>query len=347
MGKGRAMTHRTIGAAAALLFATTLLAGAQTAPPTPPPAADNNAYPSFGYHEVPGWAKLPNGRKWGGISGIDIDRDGRSVWVFDRCQTADDGCVVNPSDDPILKFDQNGNLVKSFGHGTIVYPHGIYVDARNHVWVADGLAKSGKAGDVVREFDQDGKLLRTLGEFGVAGTDTGHFNAVSDVIVAPDGSIFVADGHDARTNGRVLKYDRNGKFLMQFGKVGSGPGEFNPPHGFAMDKAGRLYVADRSNNRIQIFDQNGKYLTEWKQFGRPSGVYIDKNDTIYVADSLSNEMTNPGFRNGIRWGKISDGKVIGYIPWGEYNALEAVVTDDAGNIYAGYTNTLNFRKFSK
>jgi len=345
------MNTRFFGAIGAALLASTILVVAQTASPPapamPPPDADHNGFPNFGYHEVVGWAKLPGGRKWGGISGIDIDRDGKSVWVFDRCETADDGCATNPNLDPILKFDQNGNLVKSFGKGTIVYPHGIYVDAQDNIWIADGQAKSGKAGDVVRKYDQNGKLLMTLGEFGVAGTDTGHFNAVSDMIVAPDGSIFVGDGHDAKTNDRILKYDRNGKFIMQWGKVGAGPGEFNPPHGFAFDKAGRLYVADRSNNRIQIFDQQGKFLAEWKQFGRPSGVYIDKNDNIYVADSLSNETANPGFKNGIRWGKVSDGKVVGFIPWGEYNTIEAVVTDDAGNIYAGFTNTLNFRKFAK
>jgi len=113
-----------------------------------------------------------------------------------------------------------------------------------------------------------------------------------------------------------------------------------------MDAYGRLYVADRSNSRIQIFDQQGKFLAEWRQFGRPSGVFI-KGDMIYVADSLSSAQNNPGFKNGIRWGHVSDGKVIGFIPWGEYNAIEAVAVDDAGNIYAGFTNVPNFRKFAK
>jgi DNA-binding beta-propeller fold protein YncE len=345
------MNTRFFGAIGAALLASTLLVAAQTASPTaiamPAPDADHNAFPDFGYKEVVGWAKLPGGRKWGGISAIDIDRDGKSIWVFDRCESADDGCALNASLDPILKFDQNGKLVKSFGHGTIVYPHGIYIDAEDNVWIADGMAKSGKRGEVVRKYDRNGKLLLTIGEFGVPGTDPYHFTAVSDVIVGPDGSIYVADGHDAKTNGRVLKYDRNGRFILQWGKVGAEPSDFNPPHGFAFDHEGRLYVADRSNNRIQIFDQNGRLLGIWKQFGRPSGIYIDKNDTLYVADSLSNQTTNPGFGNGIRWGKIADGKVAGFIPWGEYNAIEAVVTDDAGNIYAGFTNTLNFRKFAR
>ena len=167
------------------------------------------------------------------------------------------------------------------------------------------------------------------------------------MLVAPDGSIFVADGHSNKTNNRILKYDRSGKFLLSWGKLGEGPGEFNSPHGLAMDKAGRLYVADRSNSRIQIFDQKGKFLAEWRQFGRPSGIFITKDDMLYVADSLSNAQNNPGFKNGIRWGHISDGKVIGFIPWGEYNAIEAVAVDKDGNIYTGFTNTMNFRRWVK
>ena len=131
--------------------------------------------------------------------------------------------------------------------------------------------------------------------------------------------------------------------MLSWGKLGAGPGEFNAPHGLAMDKAGRLYVADRSNSRIQIFDQQGKFLGEWRQFGRPSGIFITKDDMIYVADSLSNAKNNPGFGNGIRWGKISDGKVLGYLPWGEYNAIEGVAVDNDGNIFAGFTNVPNFR----
>ncbi len=114
-----------------------------------------------------------------------------------------------------------------------------------------------------------------------------------------------------------------------------------------MDRRGRLYVADRSNSRIQIFDQQGKFLAEWRQFGRPSGIFITKDDMIYVADSLSSAQNNPGFKNGIRWGHISDGKVLGFIPWGEYNAIEAVAVDNKGNIFAGFTNVPNFRKFTK
>jgi len=315
--------------------------------PAMPPPHDPNDYPNP-YHVDEGWAKLPDGRKWGGVSAVDMDRDGRSVWVFERCGGADDGCFTNKKDPPVLEFNASGKLVRSWGAGDFVYPHGIYLDRDDHVWLVEGVSRSGTAiGNSVREYTKDGKLLMTLGKEGVSGADDYTFNGASDVLVAPDGNIFVADGHDNKTNNRIMKYDRHGKFLLSWGKLGSGPGEFNSPHGLAMDREGRLYVADRSNSRIQIFDQQGKFLAEWRQFGRPSGLFITRDDMIYVADSLSSEQNNPGFHNGIRWGHIADGKVLGFIPWGEYNAIEAVAVDDAGNIYAGFTNTMNFRRFVK
>ena len=152
----------------------------------------------------------------------------------------------------------------------------------------------------------------------------------------------------ATTNARIVKFDKNGKFIKAWGKKGSAAGEFDSPHGLAMDSAGRLFVADRSNSRIQIFDQDGKFLAEWRQFGRPSGIFIDKNDIIYVADSTSSDKTNPGYTQGIRIGSVKDGKVTAFIPeTKELNALEGVAADDTGNVYGGYTNTLNFRRFVK
>jgi hypothetical protein len=147
------------------------------------------------------------------------------------------------------------------------------------------------------------------------------------------------------SNARIVHFTKDGKFIKAWGHLGTGPGEFETPHMLSMDSMGRLFVADRGNARIQIFDQNGRYLTEWKQFGRPSGVYINKNDDIYVSDSTSTEKTNPGFMQGIRVGNVKDGKVTAFIPeTAELSALEGVAADDAGNIYGGYTNTLNFTK---
>jgi hypothetical protein len=330
---------------AAIVIALLALTGAAWAQaPAMPPPHDPNDYPNP-YHIQEGWAKL--GRAFGGVSAVDMDPDGKSVWVFERCGKSDDGCAKDKTLDPVLEFDSSGKLVRHWGAGDFLYPHGIFVSRDRHIWLVEGVSQSGVVANVIREFTVDGKLLRTLGKSGTTGFATDRFDGASDVLVAPDGSIFVADGHSNKTNNRILKYDRKGNFLLMWGKMGSGPGEFNAPHGLAMDKEGRLYVADRSNSRIQIFDQQGKFLAEWRQFGRPSGIFITRDDMIYVADSLSSAQNNPGFKNGIRWGHISDGQVLGFIPWGEYNAIEAVAVDDKDNIFAGFTNVPNFRKFVK
>jgi sugar lactone lactonase YvrE len=336
------MSHGTIitfGLGA--VFALALAGGPSRAQGTIDP---NSAPQTYGLDD--GWAKLPAGRKWGAAVGVDIDRDGKSIWVFDRCATADDCSGSNL--DPIQHFDADGKLIASFGGGMFNYPHGLYVDAENNVWVSDGRAKNNGRGHTVMKFSHDGKLMMTLGRPGVAGDGPDTFNAPSDILVAPDGSIFVADGHGGDTNARIVKFTKDGKFIKAWGKKGAAPAEFDSPHGLAMDSAGRLFVADRSNSRIQIFDQDGKFLAEWRQFGRPSGVYINKNDVIYVADSTSSDKTNPGYVQGIRIGSVKDGKVVAFIPeTKELNSLEGVAADDAGNVYGGYTNTLNFRRWVK
>jgi DNA-binding beta-propeller fold protein YncE len=262
------------------------------------------------YRTVENWAKLPDARKWGQTIGVDVDPDGKSIWVFERCGgTTCDGSPVAP----ILKIDASGNVVKSFGADMFVFPHGLYVDRDGNVWVTDGRGKGGK-GHQVFKFNPDGKVLMALGKAGITGDGPDTFNSPSDVLVAPNGDIFVADGHGGDTNARIVKFDKDGKFIKSWGKKGAGPSEFNVPHTLAVDSSGRLFVGDRANSRIQIFDQDGKFLAEWKQFGRPSGVFIDKGDMIYVADSESNNTQNPGFKRGLRIGSAKDGKVTTLIP---------------------------------
>jgi DNA-binding beta-propeller fold protein YncE len=305
------------------------------------------------YRAVEDWAKLPDGRKWGQTISVGIDPDGKSIWVFDRCGgTSCDSSNVAP----ILKFDADGKLVKSFGAGMFVFPHGLQVDHEGNVWVTDARGKDGK-GHQVFKFSPDGKVLMTLGAPGATGDDPGFFNSPSDVLVAPNGDIFVADGHGGDTNARIVKFAKDGTFLKTWGKKGSGPGEFNVPHRLAMDSQGRLFVADRSNSRIQIFDQDGKFLAEWRQFGRPSGVFIDKNDVIYVADSESNMTQNPGFRRGLRIGSAKDGKVTAFIPDpgpmkegsgpGTGSAAEGVAADAAGNVYGAEVDSRKLMRYVK
>jgi DNA-binding beta-propeller fold protein YncE len=322
-------------AAVALMAFSAHRAGAQT--------ADPNAAPNP-YRADEGWAKLPLGRGWGMAISIAVNPDGKSIWVFDRCGARE---CTNSKIAPLQEFDPTGKLIAAIGTGLFVWPHGLFVDADDNLWVTDARGEKGK-GHTVMKLSPEGKVVMTLGKPGIASDAPDTFNAPSAVLVAPTGEIFVADGHDETTNARIVKFSKEGKFIKAWGKHGAGPGEFNTPHRLALDSAGRLFVADRGNSRIQIFTQDGKFLAEWKQFGRPSGLFIDKNDTIYVADSQSNEKVNPPFQQGIRIGRIKDGKVTAFIPEKvELGALEAVAADDAGNVYAGYTGTQNFRRFVK
>ena len=295
------------------------------------------------YARVENFLNLPAGRPMGATSGIDIDRDGRSVWVFDRCGA---NTCAGSTLAPIMKFDANGALVRSFGEGMFIFPHSIYSDPDGNIWVTDGQGPDGKdpnrngKGHQVFKFSPEGKLLMTLGTAGVAGETPTTFNAPSAVVVAPSGDIFVADGHGATTNNRIVKFSRDGTFIKAWGRNGSAPGEFNPPHGIAMDSRGRIFVADRSNNRIQIFDQEGVFLEEWKQFGRPSGIFIDANDMLYVADSQSNAKNNPGGRMGTYIGSVKDGTVTAFIPDAnpEGSGEEGITVDAMGNIYGAQTS---------
>ena len=321
------------GAFAALLIALLHVAAAQT----------------VHYQTIENHFKLSDGRKIGSTVGITIDRDGSSVWVFERCGAQN---CVGSAVAPVLKFDASGKLVKSFGAGMFVRPHGIHVDRDGNIWVADGEGPDGKdarrdgKGHQVFKFSPDGKVLMALGKPGVAGDGPDTFNMPSAVLIAPSGDIFVADGHGGNSNARVLKFSQDGRLIKTWGKKGTAPGEFDTPHSLAMDSRGRLFVGDRGNNRIQIFDQNGTFLDEWKQFGRPSGVFIDRNDTLYVADHQSDQKTNPGFRKGIAIGSARDGKVTTVIPDPDpEGSQEGVAADSTGNIYGSLTAGMALKKY--
>ena len=297
------------------------------------------------------WAPLPNGREWGSTAGIDIGPDGH-VWAYDRCGGGlDGGCDSNPDLDPIFKFDKDtGNVLTSFGAGLFVTPHGFHVDCDGNVWVSDFQGnEAGTKGHQVIKFSPEGEILLRLGEAGVAGSGPGQLNQPIDVITAPNGDIFVSDGHSGQnagtpppgSTGRILKYNSDGEFIKEWGTIGWAPGQFRTPHSLAFDSQGRLFVADRGNHRIQIFDQEGTLLDTYHQYSRISGLFITADDTLYAIDSESDVNRNPGWRTGVRIGSAGEDRVTGFIPPHadasrivQGVAGEGVAVDADGNVYA-------------
>ena len=294
-------------------------------------------YATHPYRAQPGWGDI--GREWGSTSAVYTTPED-NVWVAERC--GENTCVGHDDLDNVFLFDPDGNLLRSFGAGLFVWPHGIHVDADGNVWITDARGDDTGRGHQVHKFSPEGELLMSLGKAGVAGDSEDEFNQPSDVLVAPDGSIFVVDGHGSRGNNRVMKFDADGEFIMQWGSTGREYGEFRDPHALAMDSNGRLFIGDRGNNRIQIFTQDGEHLETWTQFGRPSGLFIDQNDMLYAADSESNLTwgMNRGYLRGIYIGSAIDGFVIHHIPDPNLDpanagppAAEGVTVDRSGNVY--------------
>jgi DNA-binding beta-propeller fold protein YncE len=340
------------------------MAGAQ-APAQDVAPVNSGANP---YRVIRDWAKLTvEERPWGGSNGVAIDKDGKSVWATDRCSPGTAPGCLGTKANPIHLFDQSGKEVRSFGGGMFVWPHGIHVDRDGNVWVTDARVASpdelkkypgeDKKGSVVVKFSPEGKVLMTLGKPGVRGNPPDALTEPTHAITDPaNGDIYVSESHtnveDPNLIGRISVFDRNGKFLRVIGKTGTGPGEFRTPHMMAFDSQGRLIVADRHNHRIQILTKDGKYVGDYREFSRPSGLAIDGNDTIYVADSESTPRVHPGWLRGIRIGSLKDGKVTTFVPPHKTDAPdgamgEGIAIDPAGNLYTAEATVRGVTKYVK
>lgn len=368
------MTRFAAPATAAVLFSAVVLAQSGASQPT-------NDAPNP-YTTETGWGKMPAGRTWGATSAVDVDPDGVSIWVAERCgaNTCWNAAAGQASPlDVVLKFDAGGNVVRSFGQGMFVFPHGIHVDRDGNVWVTDGQDNyprraRGAAADAplppmpakvighqVYKFSPEGKLLLTLGKAGGnrpnEPADPASFYQPNDVITNAAGEIFVAEGHGA-PHARIAKFDRTGTFLKAWGSRGTGPGQMDQPHALAFDSRGRLVVADRSNNRLQIFDQEGNLLEHgYQQFSRLSGIWIDANDTLYGTDSESGSVapTRKDWTRGIRIGSLREGpgaRITAFIPDPDpappsTSAAEGIAVDRAGRIYGAEVGPRALKRYVK
>ena len=289
------------------------------------------------YRTTRDWGERPAGVSWAAVTAVEPAPDG-TIYVVHRCFA---NSCAGRTEAPILRYDRDGKLLASFGQGMFVFPHGGTVDRAGNLWITDARGEGGK-GHQVFKFSPEGRVLMTLGKAGVAGSGPALFDQPTDVVIAPSGDIFVTDSHRNGGNNRIVRFTRDGTFVEEWGRKGTGRGELSEPHTIAMDSRGRLFVGDRENNRIQIFDQDGNYIDEWYQFGRPSGIFITADDTIYVADSESGPDTGarelPGISKGIRIGSAKDGSVTAFIEDMEstapdHSGAEGVGVDASGNVY--------------
>jgi len=351
----------------AALLAATLVSGQTTTPPAGTQTAvapDGGPYTGSGaggaarvepgrnlmsnpFRLVETWPTLNPGMRWGAAINFLPDNQG-GTWALLRTEP------------PIVHFESAGQISKSFGDGMFVSGHGMCRDRDGNIWAGDSgpfaenPATTGR-GFQVFKFSPDGKLLLTLGKAGISRGGEDTFIGPTACVSLANGDIIIADGHwprpaSAQQDGdRLVRYTTAGRFVSAYGKLGRGPGEFMGPHALAIDSQGRLFVADRSNNRIQIFDKDMTYLDSWKHFGRPSGITILKDDTLIVADSESGvrlagpqgspegdgtQFRNVGWKQGVRIGSARDGSLRQFI---EGTNPEGMAADELGNVFAGLT----------
>lgn len=285
---------------------------------------------SSSYQVVHEWPRLPNGFALGEVSGVGVDSHDH-VFIFHR------------GDQPILCFDEEtGEILASWGDGLFERAHGLTTDHQDNIWVTDTKTHQ------VSKFSHDGELLLNLGSKGVPGLDGNHFNQPTDVAVSVDGDVFVADGYG---NNRIAKFSAEGKFLLDWGHKGDASGQFHTPHGITLDLENRVYVADRTNARIQVFDEDGNFLYQFKnnRLGRPWGLEVGGNGYLYVVDGGDLNPKPPDRGRLLKLdtsGKIlrtwsSFGSDNGQIYWGH-----DVAVSKTGNVYVTDIRGMRVQKFT-
>lgn len=266
----------------------------------------------FRYEVVPDWARLPSGETMGIISGVAVDSQDR-IYVYAR------------GAHPVMIFGHDGNYQGSWGQELIMDAHGIHIDSNDAIYLADRDAH-----EIIKSHS-DGRILMRLGRRGWAASEE-PFNHPTAAAVAANGDIFVADGY---ANSKVHKYDAQGNHLLSWGRPGAGPGEFRVPHAVWVSRQDRVYICDRDNCRVQIFDTSGSFIEEWTDYFRPTSIFIDREDTIYITDlssRLSILRSNGTLITRLRI--LADG---GHAVWG----------DSQGNLYVVEIHQKRIDKYLK
>jgi hypothetical protein len=273
-----------------------------------------------GYEVDPAWPQRPSGMAWGHVPGVAVDAKDQ-VWIFTRAEP------------PVQVYAADGTFLRAWGTGVVGKAHHIKIDSDGAVWLADiGL-------HVIRKFTPQGEVLLTLGTPGVAGNDSSHLFKPTDMAFAANGDIFVSDGYG---NNRVLVFDKQGKFLRQWGSLGTGPQEFSLPHAITLDPQGRVYVADRNNMRVQIFDQQGKLLDSWANILVPWGFCHSPDGDIWVCGSSPMVWTvDPKYPTAPLGCPPKDQLVIRFSPTGRVEQLWTLPKAEDGHEMPGQLNWLH------
>jgi DNA-binding beta-propeller fold protein YncE len=281
-------------------------------------AAQNN-WQKLSYKADPNWPTLPAGWTFDETPGVAVDKR-EHVFVFHRGPHS------------IMEFDKEGTLVRTWGDGVFVRPHALKIDPEGNLWAADDL------GHMVVKMDEKGRVRMVLGRKNTKGETDDLFNRPTDLAFGSNGDVYISDGYG---NSRVVQYTRDGKFVRTWGKKGSGPGEFNLPHGIAVDKQGRVYVGDRDNRRMQVFDKDGKFLSEWKHVGSPWGVVITPDDNLLLCDGYNNRILKTNLSGEVLGVLSGPGKLPGLLDYSHHLAL-----GPSGNIYVAEIKNWRVQKFA-